>query len=386
LEQVGRTPRQLAKTKELRRAIDHARLYTEKTAPPRIRLFLCGHGEVGKSTLARALVRSEVAASVKSLPNATNERTHGFAAFPATIPGAGECTIWDFAGQSEYWVPNGMLMATDSGVFLVLCNLSDPPETQRKQLRYWLRFIAARASLEAKPRVALVGTHRSAAATLTKKLSSQTATEQEKSKQQIKRLGSIKRDGDRWVSPSVESVVMPLLAEFVDLLDMSPYLYYIDSVSAYKVDRAEMRRLREWLGLMFGDVRASKPVPKVCLEVASLLSKVRKASITDVLAPFDRVLTELRACAPVTIDLSDDDRVRAVLGHLSDSGDIMYFEDAGDVVVLQPHMFGERVIGQLFCPVGTPGFTSLLAIDKELGYVVHVAISSPVAMSRGDVL
>jgi hypothetical protein len=41
----------------------------------------------------------------------------------------------------------------------------------------------------------------------------------------------------------------------------------------------------------------------------------------------------------------------------------------GDVVVLRPHEFGERVIGQLFCPVGTPGFTSLLAIDKELGYL-----------------
>ena len=133
-------------------------------------MFLCGHGEVGKSTLARALVRSNVAASVKALPKATNERTHGFAAFPATIPSAGECTIVDFAGQSEYWVPNGMLMATESGVFLVLCNLADPPNAQQPQLRYWLRFIASRASLEAKPRVALVGTHRGAAQALAKKL------------------------------------------------------------------------------------------------------------------------------------------------------------------------------------------------------------------------
>jgi hypothetical protein len=368
LVQDGKTPRQIAFTKEMRRAIDRARLYGETTAPPRIRLFLCGHGEVGKSTLARALQRSDIAASLLSLPSAHNERTHGFATFPATIPGAGECTIVDFAGQSEYWVPNGMLMATESGVFLVLCNLADPPDMQFRQLRYWLRFIASRASLEAKPRVALVGTHRSAVPTLKKKLSNQSAADQEKTKQQIERLGSIKQDGDRWVSTSVESVVTPLLAEFADLLHMSPYVYYVDSVSPHKIDRAEMRRLRKWLGLMFDDVRALRPVPTVCLDVAALTSKVRKTSITDVLAPFDRVLTELRVCAPDIVDLSDDDRVRAVLSHLSDTGDIMYFEDAGDVVVLQPHEFGERVIGQLFCPVGTPGFTSLLAIDKDLGY------------------
>jgi hypothetical protein len=369
--QDGKTPRQIAHTKEMRRAIDRARLYGETTAPPRIRLFLCGHGEVGKSTLARALQRSDIAASLLSLPSVHNERTHGFAAFPATIPGAGECTIVDFAGQSEYWVPNGMLMATESGVFLVVCNLADPPDMQFSQLRYWLRFIASRASrasLQAKPRVALVGTHRSAAPTLKKKLSSQTAADQEKTKQQIKRLDRIKRDGDRWVSTLVGSFVPLLLEKFADLLEMSPQLYYVDSVSPHKIDLTEMRRLREWLGLMFDDVRALKPVPKVCLEVAALLSKVRKTSVTDVLAPFDRVLTELRVCAPDTVDLSDDDRVRAVLSHLSDTGDIMYFEDAGDVVVLQPHEFGERVIGQLFCPVGTPGFTSLLAIDKDLGY------------------
>ena len=173
----------------------------------------------------------------------------------------------------------------------------------------------------------------------------------------------------------MESVVTPLLTEFADLLDMSPRMYYVDSVRPSKADRVEMRRLRECLKMIFDDVRESKPVPKVCLEVASLLAKARKTTIADVLAPLDRVLSELRACAAPSLDLSDEDRVRAVLSHLSDSGDIMYFEDVGDVVVLQPHVFGERVIGQLFCPVGTPGFTSMLAIDKELGYVAHFLVN-----------
>lgn len=218
-------------------------MYAERTAPPRTRLFLCGHGEVGKSTLARALQRRDIAAKVMSLPNAANNRTHGFGSFPAYIPDAGECIIVDFAGQSEYWVPNGLLMAPKSGVFLVLCNLADPPDTQHKQLRYWLRFIASRAQPEAKPRVALVGTHRSAAQALAQKLSSQTTAEQENTKQQIERLDSIKQDGDRWVSTSVESVVTPLLAEFADLLEMAPRLFYVDSVSPYDIDRAEM----DWL-------------------------------------------------------------------------------------------------------------------------------------------
>lgn len=75
------------------------------------------------------------------LPNAVDDRTHGFNTFPTTIPNAGACTIVDFAGQPEFWTPNALFMDTVSGVFVLLCKLTDPFEDQFEQLRYWVRSI-----------------------------------------------------------------------------------------------------------------------------------------------------------------------------------------------------------------------------------------------------
>jgi hypothetical protein len=43
----------------------------------------------------------------------------------------------------------------------------------------------------------------------------------------------------------------------------------------------------------------------------------------------------------------------------------MYFEDVHDAVVVDPQAFGEHVIGQLFCPAGADGFTTLVISKKD---------------------
>jgi len=153
------TPRQLANG-EIRTVIDLAVLQQRSEVPvpiDSVRLILCGNGEVGKTTFSRAVLRSTFKASLSSLSNPKNERTHGFSVQQVTIPdGVGKCTLIDFAGQPEYWVSHGLLMQSEASVFLVMCNLGDPAAVQRNQLDYWLRFIASTARPGVKPIVAMV--------------------------------------------------------------------------------------------------------------------------------------------------------------------------------------------------------------------------------------
>jgi hypothetical protein len=162
---------------------------------------------------------------------------------------------------------------------------------------------------------------------------------------------------------AVEETISRLHDEFDDLLDLAPRLFYVDSVCLNRYDRAEMNQLRVWIGKMFDDVRATRPVPKVCLDVARLL-KVCRDSLPAV-ASFAQVHKAVCRAGGSTIDLSDEDRFRAVLGHLSKAGHVMYFEDVNDAVVVDPQAFGEHVIGQVFCPAGTEGFHALIIRKNE---------------------
>lgn len=188
--------------------------------------------------------------------------------------------------------------------------------------------------------------------------------------------------GGRWKSMAVEEAISQLHGEFADLLDLAPKLYYIDSVSLNRQDRAEMNKLRAWIGKMFDNVRATRPVPKVCLDVARLLQGCR-ASLPAV-ASFDEVHQAVQIAGGDKIDLSDEDRFRAVLGHLSKAGHVMYFEDVDDAVVVDPQAFGEHVIGQLFCPAGTEGF-QVLVINKDENYLFRQSSLKEVLANTGRV-
>ena len=161
--QAGKTPRDVA-TREARLALDRARLARQvevQVPPDRVMLMLCGNGMVGKTTLTRALEHGKVDPG-----RPVDGRTYGFDSFGAAIPEAGLCTMVDFGGQPEFWVPHGVFLGNRSGVYLVVVNLGDPAAKQRSQLRHWLRFIVSRSEEGSRPQVAVVGSHRWAAASI----------------------------------------------------------------------------------------------------------------------------------------------------------------------------------------------------------------------------
>jgi len=88
--------------------------------PKQIRLNLSGFGAVGKSTLMRSLSRSKTTTLLNrgstAAPDRTNmeERTPGIDVRRVDVPGVGWLSIWDFAGQPEYYMSHGLLMGNAS--------------------------------------------------------------------------------------------------------------------------------------------------------------------------------------------------------------------------------------------------------------------------------
>ena len=119
--------------------------------PTQLRLNLSGFGAVGKSTLMRSLGRSKAATLLNrgstAAPDRTNadERTPGIDVRRVDVPGVGWLSMWDFAGQPEYYMSHGLLMGSSS-IYVVLCSLHDRPQLQQEQVMFWLRFIRARSS------------------------------------------------------------------------------------------------------------------------------------------------------------------------------------------------------------------------------------------------
>lgn len=81
VSQDGREPRDLSTSLEVRQALDDAILRQRWTGPrlplDRVPLYLCGNGEVGKSTFAQALQKMSLKHLFWDLPKMQNARTHG---------------------------------------------------------------------------------------------------------------------------------------------------------------------------------------------------------------------------------------------------------------------------------------------------------------------
>lgn len=85
----------------------------------------------------------------------------------ATIPNAGNFSIWDFSGMREYYVTHEQFLKMRNSIALVVFSLRDSLEKQLAQVRFWLAMIKSKQSLNEvirfagenpnKPHIILVG-------------------------------------------------------------------------------------------------------------------------------------------------------------------------------------------------------------------------------------
>ncbi|XP_035677303.1 death-associated protein kinase 1-like [Branchiostoma floridae] len=128
----------------------------------RFKVFIGGNETTGKSTLKQSLTKGLLSALIQRLSRRPLSQPHdptpGVDIGTFHVPGVGEISVWDFAGQSEYAVTHNMFMDAENTVFIVLYNITDSENTQEKQVHWWLCFIKS-CNPDRQPDVILVASH-----------------------------------------------------------------------------------------------------------------------------------------------------------------------------------------------------------------------------------
>lgn len=118
----------------------------------RVKLLFCGASGVGKSTLISSLRTKYMKPSRRLTPGGSYlgssalDHTYGFSVQCASIPNAGEFSIWDFSGRKEYYCIHEFFVDCQNGIYIVLCKSTDPFEVQLAQVRFWLAMIKSKHS------------------------------------------------------------------------------------------------------------------------------------------------------------------------------------------------------------------------------------------------
>ncbi|XP_075064576.1 uncharacterized protein LOC142152150 [Mixophyes fleayi] len=133
----------------------------------KVKLFICGHSGVGKTTFANALRETGLLSKLQYYLTGpkTPLSTKGVSCSQTDIK---DCSlvIWDFAGQMEYCFTHSLLLNTSgpNTVYCVIFSLkgieSDLHGGQRhalEQLMFWLRFLSVTHNSQSLPHVFLIG-------------------------------------------------------------------------------------------------------------------------------------------------------------------------------------------------------------------------------------
>jgi GTPase SAR1 family protein len=122
-------------------------LNEEMVQPSAAKIVFCGNGEVGKTTLRESMERASLRR--ENVDGHSIERTKGIEVRRLEVEGI-SLMLWDMAGRSEFHVFHSTFLAERHIVngkatmcFLVVRSTFTNFEDAKKELQYWLRFIAS---------------------------------------------------------------------------------------------------------------------------------------------------------------------------------------------------------------------------------------------------
>ncbi|XP_035667158.1 ankyrin repeat and KH domain-containing protein CBG24701-like [Branchiostoma floridae] len=106
-----------------------------------VKLFLCGDGQVGKTSL-RAILKKTffINGAIWNIRMKFKKRdvfnpTPGVHVSSKTVRGIGRLSLHDFAGQAQFYVTHAMLLRTTNAIFPVVYKITDGEEEQKRQAR-----------------------------------------------------------------------------------------------------------------------------------------------------------------------------------------------------------------------------------------------------------
>ncbi|XP_019641066.1 PREDICTED: death-associated protein kinase 1-like [Branchiostoma belcheri] len=285
------------------------------------KLCLCGPQEAGKSTLMESLQTGFFFALVRDRrtpDNQPHEPTPGVNVGTTNIPGVGQVSVWDFAGQSEYAVTHSMFMDAENTIFIVLYNIMDETSKQKREVHWWLCFIKS-CNTKRKPHVILVASR---------------ADQTDKGHQQA-------------------SAILELMtSEFKDHMNISDEVFLLD---CRKTRQTDMRRLKDLLTRLKTQLLAhQRAIPKLCAEIMKCLPKWAKEKCS----PKCPVLKwpEYKEAAKEIDRLIDEDFLKTYSQYLDHLGEILFVSppNADPIIVLKPNWLCTDVFGKVMAPENFP--------------------------------
>ncbi|XP_078594977.1 uncharacterized protein LOC144872558 isoform X2 [Branchiostoma floridae x Branchiostoma japonicum] len=286
----------------------------------RFKVFIGGKETTGKSTLKQSLTKGLLSALIQRFSRRSVEEpydpTPGVDIGTFHVPGVGEVSVWDFAGQSEYAVTHSMFMDAENTVFIVLYNIMGDRKTQEKQVRWWLCFIKS-CNPNRQPDVILVASHADQV-TLTR--------------------------GQRQAA----SVVGALKEEFKDHLRIADEVILMDCRQTWTT---EMDRLKRLLVRMRDDLlQRQRDMPKLCAKIMECLPKwyKSKASPRCPVMMWPDYMSEVNKLDR----LVTEDFLRESTKFLHHLAELLFITPgtSDPILVLKPNWLGTEVFGPIMAP------------------------------------
>ena len=133
-----------------------------------VKLFMVGNPSAGKSTLTKAL-QSE-AFGLKRITkrivkvSGVDEKTAGIVPHEFESKAYGRVTLYDFAGQREFYGSHAALLQnaiqTSTPIFLLVVDLSESNDDIKSKIFYWVSFLENQCtSVSSKPHFLVIGSH-----------------------------------------------------------------------------------------------------------------------------------------------------------------------------------------------------------------------------------
>ena len=333
----------------------------------RPKLFVCGFEFSGKTTLTKSLQRAWFKSKLtregkKADFSDVYKRTLGVDVNILHIedPSSGlvfrrsvDYSVWDFAGQKDFYPTHELFLADDGGVFLIVCSLggADPmtgtvgtPDPARREegLLYWLRFIATRFPHSStngndgtpeethdpsspRPTVILACSHRDAALD-----------------------EGAHYDGRKknWTSKWGEAMISFYKPIFRHRLNLYPKVFVLDC--RYARDDQLMALKRCLVEQHDAFTKLAPPVPRVCKDVLDNFPRLKKTR--------GEIITLESLCeALVSVHpgLFKTDLAMAAIRFLHLTGEVVWLEKHGAAstsVVLDPQWLTRNIIGRVLAP------------------------------------
>ncbi|XP_078608745.1 death-associated protein kinase 1-like [Branchiostoma floridae x Branchiostoma japonicum] len=291
----------------------------------RCKVFVFGMAETGKSTLKKSLRRGPVTAFFQGLSKPSSEEephdpTPGVDVGTFHIPGVGEVSLWDFAGQAEYAVTHSMFMDAENTVFIVLYNIMDDSEEQERKVHWWLSFIKS-CNPNRQPDIILVASH----------------------------ADKVSRDrGQR----KAAHLLQLMTSEFKDHLHISDEVFLMN---CKETRTADMDRLKKLLATMKKDMlEHQRQMPKLCAKISKQLPSWCQKKCSPK-CPVLRWPGYVEAVKEIDPHVEEDFLLKTTkfIDHL---GEVIFKcpSSSDPIIVLKPNWLCTDVIGPMMAPVSFP--------------------------------